>query len=325
MSRGRLDANEGSRMTEVRTRDRIRGSRGPARPARAINGWLIGIAVGLALFQMFLLPLVLLPRGAMWGWTLVVMVLSTTPFWSLIHEAIHGSLIRGRGANDACGRVLGVLYGSPFAMLKAGHLLHHRYSRTRERTEIYDPATSSWVQAAPGYYLRLFGGLYLLEVAAVLLAVLPASVLRRLGRLMDAPDSVTGLLFERIAQARVLGRFRVDAAAIVVLYAAAFVAYGAYGWMLLAALGGRALVISLSDNAYHYGTELDAPLEAMNLRTLRSLERFALSFNLHGVHHRHPGLRWYELRAKFLDEGGHYHLGWATAAARQIRGPIKLR
>lgn len=46
------------------------------------------------------------------------------------------------------------------------------------------------MKAAPGYYLRLFDGLYLLEVAAVLLAVRPASVLRRLGRLMDAPDSV---------------------------------------------------------------------------------------------------------------------------------------
>ncbi len=306
-------------MTDVSTRRS--GSRARV---RRINSWLIGEAIVLGLFQMLLLPLLLLPRDTTWGWTLVVPVLLTTPFWSLIHEAIHGTLITRRTTNDAYGRVLAVLYGSPFAMLKSGHLLHHRYSRTRERTEIYDPATSGWAKAAPGYFVRLCGGLYLLEVVAVLLAALPAAAVRALGRRLDAPDSVAGLLFDRIAQARMLGQFRTDAAVIVILYAAAFVAYGPHGWMLLTALAGRAAIISLSDNAYHYGTDLDAPLEAMNLRLPGTLERFALSFNLHGVHHRHPGLRWYELHEKFLDEGGRYNLGFATAVARQLRGPIGL-
>ncbi|QIS11867.1 fatty acid desaturase [Nocardia arthritidis] len=311
-------------MTEIsaadRTSDRRAGGRG-----RSINLWLFGVAVAAGLLQLIVLPVFLLPRSAAWGWILVPLVLLTTPFWSLIHEAIHGMLVSRREVNDRCGRVLGVLYGSPFALLKAGHLLHHRFSRVRDRGEIYDPATSSWGRAAFGYYLRLLGGLYLLEVVAVLLAPLPAPVLRRLAERLDAPDSVAGPLFERLAQPRALGRFRTDAVAIVALYAVAFACYGGRGWMLLAAIGGRALIISLSDNAYHYGTELDRPLEAMNLRLPRVLERFALSFNLHGVHHRHPGLRWYELRAAFRREGGRYHLGWFTAAARQLRGPIALR
>ncbi|WP_306356943.1 MULTISPECIES: fatty acid desaturase [unclassified Nocardia] len=309
-------------MTEVRTRSTIRGTRGPV---RAVNRWLIGIATALGLFQLVVLPLVLLPHDPAWGWTLLVPMLLTTPFWSLIHEAVHGTLLERRARNDGCGRALAVLYGSPFALLKAGHLLHHRYSRTRERTEIYDPATSSWAKAAPGYYLRLFGGLYLLEVAAVLLAALPAPLLRGLARRLDAPDSVSGPLFERIAQAEQLTRFRTDAVAIVALHTAALLAYGEHAWMLLAALGGRALIISVSDNAYHYGTDLDAPLEAMNLRLCRPLERLALNFSLHGVHHRHPGLRWYELRDRFVAEGAHYDLGWTAAAARQLRGPIELR
>ncbi|WP_067893233.1 fatty acid desaturase [Nocardia vaccinii] len=306
-------------MTDVGTGRTNRRSR--ERPVRAINSWLIGAAVAVGTFQLFLLPLFLLPHDPVWGWSLLAPVLLTTPFWSLIHEAVHGSLIREREVNDRCGRVLALLYGSPFAMLKIGHLLHHRYSRTRERAEIYDPAKSSWPKSAPGYYVRLCGGLYLLELAALPLAALPVAAIRGVGRRVDAPDSVAGPLFERIAQVKVLRQFRADAAAIVLLYTAAFLAYG---WMLVAALGGRAFVISLSDNAYHYGTELDAPLEALNLRLPRVLEQAALSFNLHGVHHRHPGLRWYELRAEFLHENGHYDLGWAAAAARQFRGPIEL-
>ncbi|MFC4127728.1 fatty acid desaturase [Nocardia rhizosphaerae] len=309
-------------MTETRTPR-------PTRTPRAAgddlgNAWLIVIAVAIGATQLFLVPLVLLPLHPALGWILVPLALTTTPFWSLIHEAIHGALLRDRTRNDRAGRLLAVCYGSPFAMLKAGHLLHHRYSRTRERAEIYDPAHTTWRGAAPAFYLTLLGGLYLLEVIALLLAVLPARLIRALARRVEAPDSVGGLLLERIAEPKVLARFRTDALLIVTVHAAAFLAYGPHGWMLLAAIGARALIISLSDNAYHYGTDLNAPREAMNLRLPRTLEHFALSFNLHDVHHRNPGLRWYELRARFRTEGGHYHLGWFGAVARQFRGPIRL-
>ncbi|WP_067686149.1 fatty acid desaturase [Nocardia jejuensis] len=311
-------------MTDSRTREKSPRSREQRRPVRNADTWLVVAAFAFGMFQLLALPILVHTHSRAWGWTLVPLALLTTPFWSLIHEAIHGSLLTDRELNDRCGRALAVLYGAPFTMLKAGHLLHHRYSRTRERTEIYDPATSTWMRTAPGYYLRLLGGLYLLEVAAVLLALLPAAALRRAGRRLDTPESVAGPLFDRLADPRSLGRFRTDAAAIVALYAAAFLAYGHHAWMLAAAIGARALIISISDNAYHYGTELDAPLDAMNLRLPRPLERFALNFTLHGVHHRHPGLRWYELREKFLAEGGAYSLNWTTAAVRQLRGPIEL-
>jgi fatty acid desaturase len=305
--------------------ERAPAARRAGRGDRRVNSWLTGAAVALHVFALLLLPLWLLPRDGAWGWLLVPLVLVTTPFWSLIHEAIHGTLVSRRSHNDRSGRVLSVLFGAPFALLKAGHLLHHRYSRTqRERSEVYDPAKTSWVKVAPGYYLRLIGGLYLLEVAAIALALLPAAALRRLGHRLDTPDTVAGLLLQRIAQPKVLRQFRTDSAMIVASYAGAFLAYGRYWWMLLVALAGRAFVVSVSDNAYHYGTRLEATLEAMNLRLPRSLENFALSFNLHDVHHRHPGLRWYELRDAFLAEGGHYHLGWFHAAGRQVRGPIRL-
>ncbi|MBH0779890.1 fatty acid desaturase family protein [Nocardia bovistercoris] len=314
-------------MRETRTVDGSPGPRGPrgsGDTGRSISARLTAVALAIGLSQLFVLPLVLLPRDTAWGWLLVPIGLATTPFWSLIHEAIHGSLIRRRTVNDYCGRALAILYGSPFALLKIGHLLHHRYNRTRERTEVYDPATTSRRSAAAGYYPRLLGGLYLLEVAALALALLPAAAVRAFGRRVEEPDSIAGMVFERLARDRVLPEFRVDAAAVLVLHVAAFLAYGPHGWMLAAALFARALIISFSDNSYHYGTALDAPLEALDLRLPRALEGFALSFNLHGVHHRHPGLRWYELRRVFDREGARYDDGWFGAAARQLRGPVPL-
>lgn len=290
-----------------------------------VNSWLMTGAIALSVMQLFVVPLWLLPMDAAWGWLLVTMPLMTTPFWSLIHETIHGTMHPNRTRNDRYGRVLSVLYAAPFVLIKTGHLLHHRYSRTpRERVEIYDPSATSWWRQAPAYYLRLLFGLYLLEVASVLLALLPASALRALARRAESPNTVAGLLFDRIASDRRRTQFRVDSLAIAVVYTLAFASYGAQWWMLLLAVGGRALIVSISDNSYHYGTKLNAPLEAMNLRMPMVFERFALSFNLHDVHHRHPGLRWYELRPKFLAEGSPYHLPWLSATTRQFRGPIKL-
>jgi hypothetical protein len=92
--------------------------------------------------------------------------------------------------------------------------------------------------------------------------------------------------------------------------------------MLIAVLAGRAFLVSVADNAYHYGTRLDEPLEAMNLRLPRALETCVLAFNLHGIHHRNPGLAWPDLLGAFLTEGGRSDLGWWHAVARRICGPV---
>jgi fatty acid desaturase len=287
-----------------------------------ISSVLVAAALAGLCVQLAVLPLWLLPADPAWVWLLVPMALLTTPFWSLIHEAIHGVLLRERVWNDRFGRTLAIGYGAPFVLLKAAHLLHHRYSRTRrERTEIYDPATSSWAAAAPGYYLRLLGGVYLAEVASVLLVASPRRLWRYLARRLDSPDTFAGMLLEGISR-RHLREFRADGVAVILVYAAAGFAYGRHVWILAAALAARALLISVADNAYHYGTRLDARLEAMNLRLPKPLETFILAFNLHSVHHRHPGLPWYELRSAFAADDDQFHLGWFTAAARQLRGPI---
>jgi fatty acid desaturase len=286
---------------------------------------LVGAAFATLLFQLFAMPLLLLPHDVRWAWLLVPIALTTVPLWSLIHEGIHGTLLRERGWNDRLGRALAVGYGGPFTLLKAGHLLHHRYSRTqRERTEVYDPARSSWLAAARTYYPRLLGGLYAVELASVLLVLLPRPGWRMLVRKTDSLDSVSGLLFERVARRDNLRKFRLEALAVIVTYTGSSVAYGGHAWMLWSAVGARALIVSLADNAYHYRTRLERPLDAMNLALPRALEFFVLAFNLHNVHHRHPGLRWHELRAAFVADRDEIHLGWFAAVGRQFRGPIPL-
>jgi fatty acid desaturase len=286
---------------------------------------LVGAALATLLLQLVVLPLVLLPLDLRWAWLLGPVALTTVPLWSLIHEGIHGTLLRDRAWNDRLGRLLAVGYGGPFTLLKAGHLLHHRYSRTqRERTEVYDPRRGSWPAAARTYYPRLLGGLYVAEFLAVLLVLLPRPGWRMLVRKTDSLDSVTGLLFERVARRDNLRRFRVEAVAVIVTYTGSSLAYGGHLWMLWSAVGARALIVSLADNAYHYRTRLERPLDAMNLALPRPLELFVLAFNLHNVHHRHPGLRWHELRAAFVADRDELHLGWFTAVARQFNGPIPL-
>jgi fatty acid desaturase len=283
---------------------------------------LVGAALVALLLQLFALPL-LLRLDLRWAWLLVPLAFTTIPLWSLVHEGIHGTLLHNRAWNDRLARVLAAGYGGPFTLLKAGHLLHHRYSRTRrERTEVYDPARSTWLSAARSYYPRLLGGLYAAELASVLLIVLPRTGWQFLVRRTDSLDSVTGLLFERVARRDNLRRFRLDAFAVVVTYTGSSVAYGRHAWLLWIAVGARALIVSLVDNAYHYRTRLERPLDAMNLRLPRALELFMLAFNLHNVHHRHPGLRWHELREAFDADGDEFHLGWFTALARQLQGPV---
>jgi hypothetical protein len=109
---------------------------------------------------------------------------------------------------------------------------------------------------------------------------------------------------------------------IIAVYGCAFWAFGPRWWVLVAALGGRAFIVSVADNAYHYGTELDAPLEAMNLRLPRPLKLLVLAFNLHGVHHKYPGLAWHSLRAAFENDDARFETGWFAAVGRQINGPI---
>jgi fatty acid desaturase len=295
----------------------------PAAPS-PLNGALVAGAIAVQLGALLALPLAI-DADPRWGLALAPVVLATNSYWSLVHEAIHGLLFANRRINDAAGRLLGILFAAPFRPLRTGHLLHHRFSRTpRERTEVFDPAHTPRWRAALAYYPRLVGGLYLAEVMVAAAALAPKRALAALERRLEGDHTVVHLVVRALREPGAHAELRADAAAIAALYGASLALYGAHWWMLAAALAGRAFLVSFADNAYHYGTALDAPRDAKNVRAPRWVEAALLNFTLHGVHHLHPSLPWHALRPRFVAAGQRYDERWLGALARQLRGPIAV-
>lgn len=289
----------------------------------------MAIAAGLgaaALLQYVVLPVWLLPSSPQWGWLMLPLVLLTTPWWSLLHEAFHGLAHPDRRVNDGIGRALAIGFGTPFRVVRFGHLMHHRFNRTAlDRAEV-----TAAPRPRPGdravFYLRLVIGLYLAEVASALLALAPRRIYDR------AADAAFGQADGRLSMADAARRhlkspaarreLKLDGALVVLLLGTGFWLYGEAWWLLAAGLAGRGVLQSVTDNAYHYATPLDDRLYAMNLRLPRALERFCLNFTLHRVHHRRPGLPWTALPAAFARTGERYDRGFAAAVLTQFLGPL---
>ncbi|MBL8541653.1 MAG: fatty acid desaturase [Betaproteobacteria bacterium] len=294
-------------------------------PASSLNAMLCGFFGAASLLLFLVMPAWLLPANRWWGLLLVPIALSANTMWSLIHEAIHGHLFAARRRNNAAGRLLCVLYGAPFRALRVAHLLHHRYSRTRrDRTEVYDPACTSRLAAAAGFYVQLLGGMYLLEVLSSIACLLPKRAIDWLAPRLEHPDSTGGLVVRAVREPRALREMRLDMLAILVVFGSAIWLYGANVWMLATVIAVRAALVSIADNSYHYATRLEYPRLAMNAHAPRWVAAALLHFNLHGVHHRHPHLPWSALQAQFEREDGRTDIDLATCFLRQLRGPIAL-
>lgn len=272
---------------------------------------------------LFALPLWLLPRDPAWGWLILPAVLMSNPWWAFVHEALHGVMFDDRRWNRLSGRLNAVLYGAPFDLLRWGHLLHHAHSRTvRERSEVYVAGQDNRLRFAMGYYFRLFGGLYVYEVIGGLLLLLPRPLVERLIAGVASRDNVIGELGKRLMEPATLAAVRADALAIAAVYSLAFALYGLCWWMLLAALAGRAVLISLVDNAFHYGTPLDDVRFARNLELPGWASRLMLHFNLHGAHHARARLPWRDLPEYHRQSAAGFQDRWLAAVFRQLRGPL---
>lgn len=308
---------------------RTGGRAAEAAPVR-LNLVLLAALLLLHAAALILLPLLLLPRHPAWAALLLPSVLATTTHWALLHEAVHRLLHPDVRINDALGRLLSIAFGAPYRLLRTGHLIHHRLNgRAVERPEIYDPARRSPLAARLAYYPQLFFGLYAAELAALLLAFLPRPAVERLVRRMFYGGRSGAAGADHLAVRRILGRgglgeVRRDAAAVLLLYGAAFAAFGSDLPLLAAALVGRAALVSFLDNAFHYGAPLGDPRQAHDLELPAWAARLILNFNLHRAHHRRPTLPWRALPADFAAGGGGYEGHFVLVPLRQLRGPIPL-
>ena len=295
-----------------------------------VNGCLLGASLALSAVQWWVLPLWLLPRAPAWiGAPALVLCILAAPWqWAVLHESIHGLLLPGARLNEAAGRLLGIAFGAPFDLLRFGHLAHHRFNRCEaDRPEVYDPARTSRLRAAVQHMLRLLGGTYLGSVAAAGLSFAPrpaiAAVIRRsLREITPAMSRLRRQALQQLAERR-LGALRMDTLAAWLVLAAGMAAYGERWAVGLAVFYGRAVLVSLLDNSYHYGTPLDGSVPAVNLGLPAGLGPWLLYTNLHRVHHRHPHVPWrclprWEPREAVPD------FGFLAGLARQFKGPIPL-
>jgi fatty acid desaturase len=304
-------------------------------PTRAVRYQRINLALlaalgGSTLGGLFGVPF-LLPIDLRFGWLLLPVALLTNPGWALHHEAIHGSFHADRRINLAAGRMMAILLGSSFDVLRFAHLMHHRFNRNpTDRPDLYDPAAGSRARARLRYLGHLTVGVYLAEVIAPLLCCLPASRLpRRIDRVFRGSDPAVATI--RAAAQRLVGeprrlrRIRTDALLSAALIAASAMLFGRHWAMLLAFLAARGVLISVFDNVYHFGTPIDRPDYAYNLAASAPLRLLFLNMNLHRVHHRRPSVPWWDLPVRFRAGGERCDARLLSVALKQFAGPLPLK
>ena len=281
-----------------------------------------GIAFAV-IFQMFVMPILL--RGHPWIMALIVLplIFLNTPFWSLIHEAIHKNFNPKGRTNEWVGRFMSVLFGASFEILRFGHLSHHRFNRAWE-SEIYNPNERRAIVVAIDHYFKMLGGLYLTEVVtSFLIAALPLSLTKKVTRMLISSNMHYNAIASTLLKPEKVARTRIDCVWIALIYMASLSFYGPNWPVLLLILVGRAVAISFMDNAYHYGTPLDNSIMAKELKTSKAYARLILNFNHHNTHHCNPGLSWAQLKQSHAEHGGKYDENLLSALFAQFKGPIK--
>lgn len=127
------------------------------------------------------------------GYSALLPALLTNSYWAVLHEALHGNLAAGPPENRFRGRLLAILFGTSFRLLRFAHLSHHRFNRhPLDCPEAYDPDRGGRRIAYPRFLGHILGGQYLGEVILPLLFWLPESGRGHLGRIGHPRRRVPG-------------------------------------------------------------------------------------------------------------------------------------
>ena len=293
----------------------------------AINFSLAAMHVLVNIFQLFILPVYLLPKSMWWSVVIIPFAALNNPFWALIHEAIHDLLYSSNRINSALGRLLSVFFGAPFHVLRLTHLSHHKFNRSplEKGTEIYDPEEVSRVKACFGYFYYILCGLYLLEVSSTLLFFLPPNIFRKLRqRLANRGNIQEKWLARKFMDDQLIREIRIDGVAICLIFGLSAFCYREHWQLLAGLLTARMFLISFMDNVYHYITPLHATISGHNLSLPRIFSTLLLNFNLHRVHHRNPGVPWVKLPEVFAQNSESFDRSLFAASVDQLCGPISL-
>lgn len=273
------------------------------------------------LFQLLALPW-LLPSSP-WAIAAIIIALAplNTPFWSLIHEGIHRNMHPDRTANEAWSRIMSILFGASFHVLRFGHLMHHQYNRDWE-SEIYSPAQKKWAVAI-NHYFKMLCGIYLVEVLlSYLVALTPKNLTQKIADRIFNDEHHRHAVRQMLQKPGNVAKLRVDCALIVLLYGTALYLYGALWPLLVLLIGVRALVISIMDNAYHYDTPPDNSIAAKELRVPPVMAKLILNFNYHLTHHKNAGLPWSALANDHKAKNRTFDGNLVPALLAQFKGPI---
>jgi fatty acid desaturase len=295
-----------------------------------LNRRLFAFYAGSSLAAFFVLPLVVRTGGAVWIWALLPLTLVANGYWATLHEAIHGQLILGAETNRRAGRILAILWGSSFRLLRFGHLMHHRFNRHKlDRPDSYDPAVTGAGIAHVRFFAEIFCGLYVIEVLTPILYLLPRVLVVRIVRdLYSGTETpmprLRALAEQALAGPKGIGEIRQDAALTILLIALALVAWGPYWPVFVVFLLGRGLLVSFLDNVYHFHTPLDQVDYAYNLSLPRLLQLLFLNMNMHRVHHRRMHLPWWQLPRQFTSEREYFDGSLLRGALRQLKGPASV-
>lgn len=276
----------------------------------------------IALHALALIALPSLLNLSVWyALLLLPLLMMSSLHWGLIHEGIHKNLLPDAEDNDRTSRLLGILMGASFHVLRFGHLMHHKLNRDwhSERIE------NSSLGARAYYYANLFFGLYLGEViTSLLFTLLPQKRFMQFARatFLKGYEEVAIAGERFFFQRGNVEHVRNDMMASLAIYGGAFWFYGAHWPVLLGFLFARAMVISFLDNIYHYATPADNSKAGKELVLPEFASLFLLRSNFHETHHLNPEVPWHALPQVHVQQGRCFDGPWMLHARLQLNGPV---
>ena len=325
----RTDKGWSTKMDCIATEAKVEAATGVARqiPER------LNVAIATIVFIVymgFFFGVSLLAGRHFWLFALVDLgfLISTPTIWGLVHEGIHGRLLRHPSANRTLSRVLCILLGFSFDAVQFGHLMHHRYNGHKydrpDRAVEAEPAWKSWTR----HWVHLLGGHYLFTALVSIVAFAPMRLRQRVlqGGISGREPDIAAMRHSALkwfSHENRIARIRFDGVAGILLLAFSLLHYAAFWPVAVLAFCGRALLYSTLDNLPHHGVQGRGDKAAKNLSLPAWASLVVLHHNLHRVHHEHPDLPWRAVPAHFV--GSSTDGNYCLAAVRQFAGPTRTQ